>query len=323
MDVSCSVPDLTGEEVEEILAGLPEPGDYRVHVKPLRYRDRPHLAAWTDFEDRSIAPGAGRSIRSARCPLRRETALEARRERAPLHLAHEGITFRTPEEVLRFSYCHEWMHWWLKEVAGRPRPPRRRATGSRCATSAVWMSPRTTRAQRRQRPAVFSLRSSHDSGRAGRHRRGGLVPQLTVVPTAGLVARPLVGVRKKNRRPRPAVGGLGMQRGRARAARALATLALLTCLGLTAPQAFADIGSPDLLDPSAPATVDPPIATESGVETVTEPVVEATTDDPTSSETTASVSDTLSAATDAASQATSRPPARRRTMPPWVCPRRI
>ena len=36
-----------------MLAGLPELGDYRVHVKP-PYRDRPHLAAWTDFEDRSI-----------------------------------------------------------------------------------------------------------------------------------------------------------------------------------------------------------------------------------------------------------------------------
>jgi hypothetical protein len=20
--------------------------------------------------------------------------------------------------VLRFSYCHEWMHWWLREVRG-------------------------------------------------------------------------------------------------------------------------------------------------------------------------------------------------------------
>ena len=30
----------------------------------------------------------------------------------------EGITFRTPREVLRFLYLHEWMHWYLKEVLG-------------------------------------------------------------------------------------------------------------------------------------------------------------------------------------------------------------
>jgi hypothetical protein len=31
----------------------------------------------------------------------------------------EGVTFRTPREVLRFLYCHEWMHWYLREVLGR------------------------------------------------------------------------------------------------------------------------------------------------------------------------------------------------------------
>ena len=31
----------------------------------------------------------------------------------------EGITFRTPREVIRFLYCHEWMHWYLRERLGR------------------------------------------------------------------------------------------------------------------------------------------------------------------------------------------------------------
>src|SRR6185436_19314773 len=31
----------------------------------------------------------------------------------------EGVTFRTPREVLRFLYCHEWMHWYLRERLGR------------------------------------------------------------------------------------------------------------------------------------------------------------------------------------------------------------
>ena len=31
----------------------------------------------------------------------------------------EGLTFREPREVLRFLYCHEWMHWYLRERLGR------------------------------------------------------------------------------------------------------------------------------------------------------------------------------------------------------------
>ncbi len=31
----------------------------------------------------------------------------------------EGVTFRTPREVLRFLYCHEWMHWYLREELGQ------------------------------------------------------------------------------------------------------------------------------------------------------------------------------------------------------------
>jgi hypothetical protein len=31
----------------------------------------------------------------------------------------KGVTFRTPREVLRFLYLHEWMHWYLKERLGK------------------------------------------------------------------------------------------------------------------------------------------------------------------------------------------------------------
>jgi hypothetical protein len=31
----------------------------------------------------------------------------------------EGVTFRTPRDVLRFLYLHEWMHWYLRETLGR------------------------------------------------------------------------------------------------------------------------------------------------------------------------------------------------------------
>ena len=120
MDVSSAVPDLPVGDVVTMLAGLPEPGDYSVHVKPLRYRDRPHLAAWTDFEDRSITL----QVPEPFFPFGEIVPYGAKRRRSgkgtrPRFIwLTEGITFRMPEEVLRFSYCHEWMHWWLKEVRG-------------------------------------------------------------------------------------------------------------------------------------------------------------------------------------------------------------
>jgi hypothetical protein len=120
MDVSCSVPDLTDEKVEEMLAGLPEPGDYRIHVKPLRYRDQPHLAAWTDFSDRSITLQVPEPFHpfGEIVPYGAKRRSSGKGTRPRFIWLTEGITFRTPEEVLRFSYCHEWMHWWLKEVRG-------------------------------------------------------------------------------------------------------------------------------------------------------------------------------------------------------------
>src|ERR1043165_2425949 len=31
----------------------------------------------------------------------------------------EKVRFRTRRDVLRFLYCHEWLHWYLREVQGR------------------------------------------------------------------------------------------------------------------------------------------------------------------------------------------------------------
>ena len=33
--------------------------------------------------------------------------------------ASETVSFRLRREVLRFLYCHEWMHWYLYEVLGK------------------------------------------------------------------------------------------------------------------------------------------------------------------------------------------------------------
>ena len=45
--------DLHGLKVSDVrraLSGLPSPGDYRVVIKPLRYRKRPHLSGLCEFD---------------------------------------------------------------------------------------------------------------------------------------------------------------------------------------------------------------------------------------------------------------------------------
>jgi hypothetical protein len=106
-------------DVEAALTGLPEAGDFPVVVKPLRYRDRPHLSAWTDFTDRSITL----QVPLPFLPFGEVVPYGAKRRpgRGKMRFIWltEGVTFRTETEVLRFLYLHEWMHWWLVEVRGR------------------------------------------------------------------------------------------------------------------------------------------------------------------------------------------------------------
>jgi hypothetical protein len=117
--ITCSVPDLSVEDVGDALTGLPEPGGFPVIVKPLRYREKPHLSAWTDFTDRSITL----QVPLPFLPFGEVIPYGAKRRpgRGKMRFIWltEGITFHTPGEVLRFLYLHEWMHWWLVEVKGR------------------------------------------------------------------------------------------------------------------------------------------------------------------------------------------------------------
>jgi hypothetical protein len=120
MRVTSAVPELTPDDVVRMLSGLPEPDGYDVHVKPLRYRDRPHLSAWTDFEARRITLQLPEPFYAFGeiVPFGAKRRTSGKGTRPRFIWLTEGLTFRTPEEVLRFSYCHEWMHWWLKEVRG-------------------------------------------------------------------------------------------------------------------------------------------------------------------------------------------------------------
>ncbi len=109
---------LSPERIRSALAGLPPAEGYELHVRPLRYRSRPHLGAWTEFEEHRITI----QIPEPFLPFGEVVPYAAKRLPARgMRFAwmSEGITFRTRREVLRFLYCHEWYHWFLHETLGR------------------------------------------------------------------------------------------------------------------------------------------------------------------------------------------------------------
>ncbi len=118
MRITSSIPDLPPDRVRRALNGLPTASAYRVHVKPLRYRERPHLSAWTDFAERTITL----QVPEPFFPFGEVVPFGAKRRPGRtirFIWLTEGVTFRTPREVLRFLYCHEWMHWYLREELGK------------------------------------------------------------------------------------------------------------------------------------------------------------------------------------------------------------
>jgi hypothetical protein len=106
------------ERVRRMLSGLPQADGYDVRVKPLRYRERPHLAAMTEFAAKTITLQVPEPFH----PFGEVVPYGARRRpgnKIRFIWLTEGVTFRTEREVLRFLYCHEWMHWYLKERLGK------------------------------------------------------------------------------------------------------------------------------------------------------------------------------------------------------------
>jgi hypothetical protein len=118
MEVSSTVDDLTPGEIRRAIAGFPHAEGYSLRVIPLRYRgDKPHLSAWTDFDERSITI----QIPQPFLPFGEVVPYGAQRRPGKgmrFIWLTEGVTFRTPREVVRFLYLHEWMHWFLKERRG-------------------------------------------------------------------------------------------------------------------------------------------------------------------------------------------------------------
>jgi hypothetical protein len=109
---------LKAADVRRALSGLPSPGDYRLVVKPLRYRTRPHLSGLCEFDVGRIIVRLPEPFR----PFDELVYIRARRKPgAGMRFAwvSEKVRFRTRRDVLRFVYLHEWLHWYLREMQGR------------------------------------------------------------------------------------------------------------------------------------------------------------------------------------------------------------
>ena len=109
---------VTAASARRALSGLPAPGDYKVVVKPLRYRRGPHLSALCEFDERRIVLRVPEPFHA----FDELVYHSARRKPVPgmrFAWVSENVGFRTRRDVLRFLYCHEWLHWYLREVLGR------------------------------------------------------------------------------------------------------------------------------------------------------------------------------------------------------------
>jgi hypothetical protein len=118
MVIRSDLDGMTDAQARRALDGLPRAGDYAIVIKPLRYRSSPHLAARCEFEDRRIVLQVPVPFR----PFKEPVVYAARRKRGQglrFAWASESVAFRLRREVLRFLYCHEWMHWYLHERLGK------------------------------------------------------------------------------------------------------------------------------------------------------------------------------------------------------------
>jgi hypothetical protein len=117
MAIRSELAGLSDAQARRVLEGLPR-CDYEVVIKPLRYQWHPHLAALCEFEDHRIVLQVPIPFR----PFKEPVVFAARRKRGEgmrFAWASETVLFRGRRDVLRFLYCHEWMHWYLHEVLGK------------------------------------------------------------------------------------------------------------------------------------------------------------------------------------------------------------
>lgn len=108
---------VSAADLRRWLIDLPPPPGYAVSARPLRYRQAPHLAAFCWYDDRLIEL----QVPEPFAPWDERVYYRARRKpgrQLRFQWYSTTIRFRTRREVLRFLYCHEFYHWYLKEVRG-------------------------------------------------------------------------------------------------------------------------------------------------------------------------------------------------------------
>jgi len=118
MSVRSRVDDLDAGTVRRWLEDLPPARGYTVSARPLRYRRGPRLAAVCWYEDRLIELQVPEPFTTFREPVYHR-AHRKPGGRLAFTWESQTIRFRTRREVLRFLYCHEFYHWYLREVRHR------------------------------------------------------------------------------------------------------------------------------------------------------------------------------------------------------------
>lgn len=106
MAVRSTLPSHPPAKVREVLRGLPTATGYTVSVRPLHYRTRPHLQAFTFWDHPEIRIQVPEPFR----PFRELVDLGT--QGTPI------VTFRTRRDVIRYLYLHEFCHWWLYLLHG-------------------------------------------------------------------------------------------------------------------------------------------------------------------------------------------------------------
>lgn len=123
MIIESRLTDFPPARLRAILADLPPARGYRLVVKPLRYRTRPHLQALCDYDRRTITVQVPEPFRPwvDRIPYRaqRLRGRAARGRPFAFRWFYRTVRFRTKTEVIRFLYCHEYYHHYMHDVLGR------------------------------------------------------------------------------------------------------------------------------------------------------------------------------------------------------------
>src|SRR4030081_3159766 len=101
MAVRSTRPTPSPAKIREILRGLPTATGYTTTLKPLRYRTRPHLQAFTYWDHPEIVI----QVPEPFYPFKELVDLGS--------LGMPNVLFRTRRDVIRFLYLHEICHWWL------------------------------------------------------------------------------------------------------------------------------------------------------------------------------------------------------------------